>query len=269
VNRLPDRLRPEEERPVPQLSSQQFEMVIRRAAELQARSAEEPGSEIMAEDEALRIGRELGLSDRHLSQALAEVRSAPKEESGFLSRAIGEAVIACSRTVPGNADAVRALLENYLLEHEFMVVLRRLPGRTVYVKARGVLAVIGLSTKQLFNRSPPLALDGLELSVQPLEEGYSFVTISTDLSGKRAGYAAGGVAVGGTMTGMGSLALAIAIAPPAAVLALPVLGIAAIATRGAYAANARKIRVQLESLLDRLEHGELPKSKPGWKRTGF
>ncbi len=255
--------------PVPQLSSQQFEMVIRRAAELQARSAEDPGSEVMAEGEALRIGRELGLSDRHLSQALAEVRNAPQEESGFLSRAMGEAVIACSRAIPGNAEEVRRLVETYLLEHEFMVVLRRLPGRTIYVKARGVLAVIGLSTKQLFNRSPPLELDGLELSVQPLEEGQSFVTISTDLSGKRAGYAAGGAAVGGTMTGIGSLALAVAIAPPAAVLALPVLGIAAIATRGAYASNARKVRVQLESLLDRLEHGELPRSNPGWKRTGF
>lgn len=270
MNHLPDRPRDDGEKlPARQLSNEQFEMVIRRAAELQARSSEDPGAEAMAEEEVLKIGRELGLSHRNLAQALAEVRGARQEQSGFLTRTLGDALVACSREVPGSAAEVGQLLERYLVEHEYMVVLRRLPSRTVFVKARGVMAVIGQSTSQLFNKSPPLGLDNVEVSVQPLEERRSFASISSDLSRRRTGYAAGGAVAGGTATGVGSLALAIAIAPPAALLALPALGVAAYLTREAYSANARSVRVRLENLLDRLEHGELPRQTSRWRRTGF
>jgi len=244
-------------------------MVIRRAAELQARSSEDPGADVMAEEEVLRIGRELGLSNRNLTQALAEVRGERKEQSGFLTRTLGEALIACSREVPGSAAEVSQRMERYLIDHEYMVVLRRLRFRTVFVKARGVMAVIGQSTSQLFKKSPPLGLENVEISVQPLEEQRSYISIATDLSSRRTGYAAGGAVAGGTATGVGSLALAIAIAPPAALIALPALGVAAYLTREAYSANARSVRVRLENLLDRLEHGELPRENSRWRRTGF
>jgi hypothetical protein len=269
VNNLPDRPRPDGEKlPARQLSSEQFEMVIRRAAELQARSAEEPGTEVMSEEEVVRIGRELGLSPANLSQALAEVRSGHPEEAGVMTRLLGEAVIDCSRTIHGSPNEVRQRMERYLVDHEYMVVLRRLPGRILFTKARGVMAAIGLSTSQLFNRSPPLGLENVDLSVQPLEEGRSYVTLATDIAGRRSGYAATGVLAGGAATGVGSLALAVAIAPPAALLALPALGIAAYATREAYASTAARVRTRLESVLDRLEHGELPRSGPRW-RAGF
>ena len=40
------------------LTQEQFEMVIRRAAELQARAAEDPSGTALTEEEAIRIGRE-------------------------------------------------------------------------------------------------------------------------------------------------------------------------------------------------------------------
>jgi hypothetical protein len=270
VNKLPDRPSDDGEKlPARQLSTEQFEMVIRRAAELQARSSEDPGAEVMAEEEVLKIGRELGLSHRNLSQALAEVRGTRQEQSGFRTRTLGDALVAYSHEVPGSVAEVSQRMERYLAEHEYMVVLRRLPSSTVFVKARGVMAVIGQSTSQLFNKSPPLGLENIEVSVQPLEEQRSYISVSTDLSSRRTGYAAGGAVAGGTATGVGSLALAIAIAPPAALLALPALGLAAYLTREAYSANARGVRVRLENLLDRLEHGELPKQTSLWRRTGF
>ena len=63
------------------LSTEQFELVIRRAAELQA-SAAEAGGEEMSEGEIVRIGRELGLSGRYLQQALAEVRGRGRRGAG-------------------------------------------------------------------------------------------------------------------------------------------------------------------------------------------
>ncbi len=269
MNQLPDRARPEGENlPARQLSNEQFEMVIRRAAELQARSAEDPGAEVMAEAEVVRIGRELGLSPANLTQALAEVRGVRREEPGFLSRAMGVAVVSCARAVRGSDSEVRQRMERYLVDHEYMVVQRRLPERIIFAKARGVMAVIGLSTSQLFNRAPPLGLENVELSVQPLEEGRAYVTLATDLSGRRTGYAAGGAAIGSAVTTMGSLALAIAVAPPAALLALPALGVAAAAARGAYGSTVNRVKTQLESVLDKLEHDELPRATPRW-RTGF
>lgn len=245
-------------------------MVIRRAAELQARSVEDPGSGGMAEEEVIRIGRELGLSGQHLAQALAEVRTSGAAERGILTRAMGEAVIDCTRSVRRDAAVVRQQLERYLLDHEYMVVQRRLPDRTIYVRASGVITVISLSTSNMFRRSPPLNLKSLAVSVQPAGTGECFVSVSTDLSGARAGYAAGGAALGAGVAGTGAAVLAIAVAPPAALVALPALWLAGYVARESYAAAARKARIGLESLLDRLEHGELPVSGGAkWIGTGF
>jgi hypothetical protein len=51
--------------------------------------------------------------------------------------------------------------------------------------------------------------------------------------------------------------LGIAVAPPAALVAIPVAAALGYAWRYGYQAAARKALVQLEALLDRLEHGEL------------
>jgi hypothetical protein len=263
VTKLPDRPRPD--RPVPErLTSEQFEMVIRRAAELQARSAD-AGIDGVSDEEALRIGRELGLSGAHLGQALAEVRGGGVTERGLAAKLMGASRVGASRTVAGDAGAISRLLESYLFEREYLVVQRRLSDRTTFVRATGVLAAVARTTTGIFRKSPLLGVDRLEVSVRQLEPGFAFVGLVTDLGSERTGHLVGGTVVGGMFGGVGALALGIAVAPAAALVGLPIIAASLGAMRYAYRSTAAKIVVQMEALLDRLEHGELARPGPGMR----
>ncbi len=240
-------------------------MVIRRAAELQARAAES-GDEGLTEAEAIRIGRELGLSGANLSQALAEIRGSGAGEPGLLDRVMGSAVLQASRVIAGEPEAVRRRLEGYLVDHEYYSVLRRHPDRVLFEPASGALAAFGRAATRAFSRSAILRVDNLELSVQPLEDGFSLVSLLTRLSGERAGFLVGGVLGGGALGGMAATALGIAVDPAAALLGLPLFGGGMYGMRWAYLHGAHRTQTQLEALLDRLEHGELPSSPPAWQR---
>lgn len=263
MNRLPDAPRGPAGLPERRLTSQEFEQVIRRAAELQARAAEDSSADEITEAEALRIGRELGLSPMHLHQALAEVTEAAPPEEGLLDRWLGVATVAASRAITGNASDVQVVLEEYLVRREFMMVLRRLPDRTVFEPASGVVAAAGRIASQLTARTRPLRLNRLEVAIRRLEEGYCYVTLATALNSERAGFAAGALLMGGGAGTAVAVALGIAVAPPAALLGLPVLAGAAAAMRAGYGQASHRALVQLESLLDRLQHGELQIARPG------
>jgi hypothetical protein len=236
-------------------------MVIRRAAELQARSADEAGADGVSEQDALRIGRELGLSGAALSRALAEVQSGAVEEPGIMMRLMGPARFSASRAMPGEPSAIARVLESYLVEHQYLMVQRRLQDRTTFVRATGAMAGIQRATSEVFGKTPLLKVKNLEVSVRPLEPGSSLVTLATDLSGERTGHAVGAAVMGGGFGGTSALALGIAVAPAVALVAVPVAAALAYAWRHGYHGEIRKVSVQLESLLDRLEHGELPRRR--------
>ncbi len=239
------------------LTSEQFEQVIRRAAEMQARSADEGGADGLSDEEALRIGQELGLSGAHLGMALAEVRSGAVPESGVMVRLMGKSRFTASRAVPGEAGVVTRELERYLVEHEYLVVQRRLADRTVFARASGMLAAVARTTTGMFRRSPLLGVETLDVAVRGLEDRRCFVGLSTDLSGERTGHFVGGTVMGGLFGGLGALSMAIAVGPVAALVAVPILAGSVGGMRYAYRSEARKVMVQLEALLDRLEHGDL------------
>ena len=248
--------------PPRRLSNRDFELVIRRAAELQAREAEGPDADGIDEGEALRIGRELGLSNQYLHRALAEVRGDEEAESGVFARMFGPDTVRASRTVAGDGDKVAALLERHLVEREFLAVLRRLPGRTMYTRATGVVAAVGRATSQVFNRSPLLPVSSLEVAVRQLEEGFVFVSVASSLRQERTTAGLSSMLGGGAGTVASATVLGIAIAPPAALLALPILGASVFAGHAYYRGLSRKVQTQLEFLLDRLEHGELTRPAP-------
>ncbi len=264
VTNLPDRPTPAGELVERQLSNRDFELVIRRAAELQARDAEGGGSDGISETEALRIGRELGLSTEHLHRALAEVNDTAPPENGLLVRLFGPRVVHASRTVAGDASMIGANLERYLVEREYLTVLRRFSDRVVYTRASGVAAAMGRATSQIFSRSPLLRVENLEVSIRPLEAGYAHLYLATSLGDQRSAAAASSI-LGGTLgTSVGGAALGIAIAPPAALIALPILGLSILGGRAYYKGLGERVQVQLESLLDRIAHDELPEPTRGW-----
>ena len=239
-------------------------MVIRRAAELQARDAERFGAEGISESEALRIGRELGLSTEHLHRALAEVSDTTPPEGGLLLRLLGPRVVHASRIMPGDAAAISAKLERYLVEREYLTVLRRFPERIVLTRASGMAAAMGRATSQIFSRSPLLRVENLELSARPLGEGQAHVYLATSLAGQRTAAAATSIVGGTTGAGLVGAVLGIAVAPPAALVALPILGLSMLGGRAYFKGLGDQVQIQLESLLDRLAHDELPTAARGW-----
>lgn len=249
------------------LSNRDFELVIRRAAELQAKESEDLSGDGIDEAEALRIGRELGLSTQHLHRALVEVSGDAQAESGLMVKLFGPGRVTVGRTVRGTASEVALILERHLVEREYLAVLRRLPDRVLYTRATGVGATVGRAMSQAFNRSPLLPVSNLDVSVHALEEGFAYVTLTSMLRKERIATSASSMVGGGTGTVVAGASLAIAIAPPAALLALPILGASVFAGHAYYSNLVEKVQVQLEFLLDRLEHGELvrpvrPKSLP-------
>ena len=94
--------------------------------------------------------------------------------------------------------------------------------------------------------------------MQPLEDGYSYATLATSLASERTATAAGSILGGGSAAAVVGAVAAIAVAPPAALVALPVLGGVAYGGHAYYESLIAKTQVQLEALLDRLEHNELP-----------
>jgi hypothetical protein len=188
---------------------------------------------------------------------------------GVGARLFGEATTRAARAVPGTPAALRAHIERYLVGSEYLAVLRRLPDVTVYEKssgfqvefARAMDATRGALAGR--GRGPRIGAGfdlrtarTVEVSVTPLQDGVSWVSLSVDLSNQRTGYWVGINAGFGVAALTGAAVAAIAIAPPAALLAVPIMGGSAWGTRAAYDAVLKRARLHLEALLDHLERGE-------------
>ena len=253
--------------PARRISSQELEAVIRRAVEIQ--SAGEWEEEGLSEAEALRIGRELGITPETMRRALLDVRSRPRDERGVLAKVMGPGTVRALRTVRRPAAEVGLFLEEYLVRCEYMVVQRRFPDRTRYVRARGVAAALGRAASKVGSRHTSLDLQQLDVGVAAVDEGTALVELSVDLAQARAALATGGVVGGGLSAGFIAVSvLATPILDPLALLALPALGGILWGSRAAYTTTAARTEDQMEAFLDRLEHGELrlPAQKPEWRK---
>jgi len=250
--------------PARRLSSQELEAVIRRAVEIQ--SAAGTPDEGIPEGEVIRIGQELGLDPATVRRAITDVRGRPPEERGILARAVGPGKLRAARTVRRNAAAVGLLLEEYLLKCEYMVVQRRFPDRTHYVRATGFAAAMGRGFRKFNQAHAALDLPHLDVSVSALDADTCLVELSMDTAGVRAGIAAGTAAIGGgAAAGITAAVLATPIIDPLALLSVPTLLGSWWAMRGIYGTVQRSAQEKLESFLDRLEHNELklPEARGG------
>jgi hypothetical protein len=252
--------------PARRLSSEQVEAVVRRAIELQTHDAASTDETGVSSEELVRIGGELGISAGHMRRALAEVstHAAPQPGGGLL----GAARTSASRAVPGTADAVRRHIERYLLECAYLAVLRRLPDRTTYDKStgfqvemaraldatRGVIS--GRRTRRIGAGFDLRSVRAVEVSVTPLEDGWSWVTLAVDLSNQRTGYWLGFGSTGAAVAGGVGLSAAVIFAPVAALVAAPLVAASAWGARTAYTSVLERARLHLEALLDHLERGE-------------
>lgn len=257
--------------PARRLSSQELEAVIRRAVEIQ--SAAGTPDEGVSEGEVIRIGQELGLDPVTVRRAITDVRGQAPAERGLLAKTMGPGSIRAARTVRRPAAAVGLLVEEYLLKCEYMLVQRRFPDRTRYVRGTGVAAVMGRAARKFGASHAAMDLAQLDVSVAALDGESCLVEVTVDTAGTRAGLAAGAAAVGGGgAVAIAAAVLATPIIDPLALLSLPTLLGSWAGFRGIYGATQRSTQDKLESFLDRLEHNELkvpaPRTPP-WGGGGF
>jgi hypothetical protein len=258
--------------PARKLSSTELEAVIKRAVELQT-ARETEMTDGLSDTEVVRIGQELGLEQHLVRRAIAEVRSRPPEETGLVAGMMGPGVIRASRTIRRPPTELGMFLEQYLLEAEYMVVERRFPDRTRYVRAQGFGAAVGRGLSKMRSRVAPLELSVVDVGVAMADDDSSVVTMSVDLSNGRLGAALGGV-LGGAAGGGGVAIIVLATTAPhlLALAGIGVLAAGVLGSRGIYRLVANTIHNKLEGFLDRLEHGELriPEARQDWqKRLGL
>lgn len=239
------------------LSPREVESVLGRAIELHVRDSAHARGDDLTEADLLRIGHELGLEPVAVRRALAELGGGDAADQGWLARHVGERRAASSRVVRRAAADVRRELEAYLLEVEAMVIERRFPGHTVYVRAKGLVALSLRLVGKLGRRHTLLEAERVEVGVQPLDGGSCCVALAVDLEAKRREHVAVGAVAGAAGGVTGAVLLGLLVTPPLALAAVPLAGTGLLAARLAYRGARAETLERVESLLDRLEHREL------------
>jgi hypothetical protein len=236
-----------------------IERIIQRAAELQ--TGEHDISDGLTPDEVVALGKEVGIPERYLKQALLEEhgRLDLPVARGLLDRLFGAATVRAQRVVRGDADQIAAGLLAWMEEEELLTPQRKLPGRITWEPVRGVASAIRRSSAA-FAGNKTFMLNRAQLvtaTITGLEPGYCHVALSADLRQARGGLI-GGI---GAVAGIGIAATVIlAVMTPfwwvAAAPAPMFIGIGWGLSRQ-FRPVAERALLGLERALDHLERGEV------------
>ncbi len=233
-----------------------FERVLQRAAELQA-SARDIG-EGLSEDEILDLGKDVGIPDQYLRQALLEERSHGDlpAASSMLDHVIGRADLVAERVLQGSEEAIASAISRWLEKQEHMVVQRAALGRITYEPmerfARGMRrmgAMFGGARIRPYLEKAEL----VTAVITPLEAGFQHVRLSATLRASRTAHLVGATGVG--VSGAAITALMVvsgAASVPAMFFLLPA-ALASIAVARHFRPLSRRTQLGLERILDDLE----------------
>ncbi|HET7602902.1 MAG TPA: hypothetical protein VFK36_07780 [Gemmatimonadales bacterium] len=244
-----------------------LERILQRATELQA-AERDPGHDLTA-DELLALGKEVGLPQRYLQQAMLEERARVEGvEGGFMAGLFGPAGATAQRVVQGNVEQVQADLIRYLDDYEMLIVQREQPGAVLWEPVKGFQAAVRRSTAAFGRSSRGYLLDrvtALRGTIAPLEAGYVHVSLTASLQGQRNAFVGG--AAGAASVGAAGTAVLFALAAFPLVAILPVIGGAAIGgiVLRQYPPKVERVQLGLERALDHLQRGDTrtaPRSLP-------
>jgi hypothetical protein len=241
-----------------------FERVLQRAAELQA-STRDIG-EGMSEEELLALGKDVGLSEVHLRQALLEERARPTPLAppGALDRLIARAELQADRVVQGSEEQITAAITRYLERNEHFIVQRATLGRTTFEPMDtfiGTMRRVGAMFDP--SRAKPYLdkVDLLTAVVTPLEPGFCHVTLGASLRKSRNGHLIGA----SVLTGLGAAGAAgLDVMGGIGALAMVPAGMGALfawLSLRAYRPTVERTQLGLERALDLLERNPPVASK--------
>lgn len=251
---------------VPARSDSRFERaaverIIQRAAELQA-SEREIGDEL-SETDLLALGREVGLPERHLRQALLEEQSrvAFPAERGLLAWLAGPRRLAAARVIGKPRPRLETELHRWMAEGELLQVKRRYPDQTTWEPQQGAFASLKRAFRAGGRRYTLARAREVAGQVLEVEQGRCYVQLLVDVSNTFREYVRGAATIGAAGALTTGVAFAIGVIAPVAVgpaaLALPI----ALAVARSHRRRVEEYLVAIEQVLDRLEHGELDAHK--------
>jgi hypothetical protein len=245
------------------VSREALERIIKRAAELQA--GEHDVGDGLTNNEVLALGKDVGIPDRYLRQAMLEeqTRIAPDVATGTWAWLTGPRSIVAHRVVPGDRAAVERELSRWMTDEELLQPKRRFADRTSFEPKAGAFASIqrALAGKRRYSLARAAEITG---QVVQLEPGFCLIRLEADIRPERTKRISGASVL--LVLGWGMTAAAALIVPPLALAQLLpgvglTLGGAAVART--YRGANERMQVALEQILDRLERGEVRSSSPG------
>src|SRR5216683_1869098 len=185
------------------ISREALERIIKRAAELQA--GEHDVGDGLTNNEVLALGKDVGIPDRYLRQAMLEeqTRIAPDVATGTWAWLTGPRSIVAHRVVPGDRAAVERALSRCMTDEELLQPKRQYADRTSWEPKAGPVASI------------QRALAGVrEVSGQvvQLEPGFCLVRLEADIREQRTKRITGGSVL--TILGWGMTGATALIVPP-------------------------------------------------------
>jgi hypothetical protein len=235
-----------------------LERIVRRAAELQAGSQDV--GEGLTSKEVLALGKDVGIPEGYLRQAMLEeqTRTADEGSVGTWAWLTGPRAVSAHRVVPGDRAAVERALNRWMADEELLQPKRQYADRTTWEPKAGAFASIqrAISGRRRYSLASAAQIAS---QVVQLEPGFCLVRLEADVSQQRRNRVSGGfvlATIGWGMTGAAAL-----IAPPLALAQIltmvPGLGLTlggAVIARTHRNANER-VQIGLEQVLDRLERG--------------
>src|SRR5712691_10619238 len=162
------------------ISREALERIIKRAAELQA--GEHDVGDGLTNNEVLALGKDVGIPDRYLRQAILEeqTRTAPEVATGTWAWLTGPRSIVAHRVVPGDREAVERALSRWMTEDELLQPKRHFADRTSWEPKAGAFASIqrALAGRRRYS----LAQAGeVTAQVVQLEPGFCLVRLEADI----------------------------------------------------------------------------------------
>jgi hypothetical protein len=247
--------------PPARLDRAAFERVLQRASELQAQRQDV--GETLSEEEILALGREVGIAESHLRQALVETRMETEvavPPAGVLDRLVGPADLVVERVVPGSTETVGAALTAWFEKHELLAVQRSTPTRIAWEHLESFAGAMRKMRAAFDASRGPSYLERAQLVtavLTPLEDGYCHVTLVASLRKTRAGFVGGSSVL--PIVGAAASGIAVVVGAPVALLlvgVVPTLGLGWLVAR-TYRGVAARARVGLLRALDELERRPL------------
>ncbi len=246
---------------------------MRRASELAADETETSEGEL-AEAEVYRIAREVGLGERYVRQALAEVRTTAPQ-GGWLDRALGPERVRAQRVVPGTPDEVADRLDEFMVAGRLLQRVRKSRNFLQYRAAVDWISQLARAASATSKKYFVASARSVEVRVEPVDDIRTLVEIEVDPA-IRGDYVAGMALGGGAGALGGGVGVGVALATVAPVGAAVAGGaviagaVAWVSVRWSGRAHRRKaldVAAELEGILDRLQEGDSLEPPPSsWRK---